>query len=505
MDLLSLVKIINSNKKLLLLIAIIFGTFLRFNNFYASAFSYWFDEQFTFYVSNPNNNLFEFKKILDTLVSDIGQNYNYDITPIYYYYLIQSAFKFFGYNPLVSSTLVIVVSCISIVLSYYISRIITKNFLVNFSVILLFSLNPFLIMHSQEVRVQSFVVLFFLVNLFFFLKILSKFKKYYFFYFLSLVNLMFIAPTTYAIIFSQIVLIVFSHKNLNVPKKKIFFCLILAITFYLFLNVNYISAYPKIETYHIFYKNFFLGLFFNRFFGSIFAGGLFLLLFTFLLFIWLKKDFLFKDSFLNLNLIIIFSGYSGLIIYSLLFSPIIKSQYIIFVVPCILFFIIHSIDLIIKNNNFKIKIIVSIIFIHILITIFYTKKEERNFNYSVIFENIGVLRTKNLNTVSINSVLETNYILKINEFFNNKFKIIKNNYIGVDEFYILCKPTPLQADLIKLAEICEISSSEHRASPFYSLLSKFYKLDEVIYVSDAALLFYKKTPFNNNVDNFEYY
>jgi len=315
---------------------------------------------------------------------------------------------------------------------------------------------------------------------------------------------MFIAPTTYAIIFSQIVLIVFSHKNFNISKKKILFCLILAITFYLFLNVNYISAYPKIETYHVFYKNFFLGLFFNRFFGSIFAGGLFLVLFTFLLFIWLKKGFLFKDSFLNLNLIIIFSGYSGLIIYSLLFSPIIKSQYIIFVVPCILFFIIHSIDLIIKNNNFKIKIIVSIIFIYILNTIFYTKKEKSNFNYSVFFENIGVLRTKNLNIVTRNSALETNYILKINEFFNNKFKIINYSYKGVDEFYLLCMPTLLHVDLIKVAEICEISSP-HNGSIFYSLLSRFYKLEEVIYVSNGVLLFYKKTPFNNNVNNFLYY
>jgi hypothetical protein len=296
----------NKRNFFLLSFVIISGIFLRFKDIYIESFSYWFDEIFTFYLSDPKNNLREIERILQTIEEENGKPNKYDLTPTYFYWLVQLSFKFFGHNPIVSSTLFSIISSLSILFSYYISRIITKNFLVNLSVVIFFSLNPFLIYHTYEIKVQTFLLFFFLINFFFFLKLSLKFKKYFILYILSLINLVSISPTSYAIIFAQIICFLFSKKKgLKIPKNFVVsLCLLLILI--LIFNLDYLLEVTKINTTQIFYRNFFIGFFFNNYFGSIYLGAIFLLLFLFFLLLIFKKKILFQNFFLEFNLAIIF-------------------------------------------------------------------------------------------------------------------------------------------------------------------------------------------------------
>ena len=78
---------LTTNKYLVYLTLIILGFLLRL--YYANYESYWFDEQISFFVANPE---ISFK---ETLV----RSYTTDLSPVFYNLILKYYFTVFSYSP----------------------------------------------------------------------------------------------------------------------------------------------------------------------------------------------------------------------------------------------------------------------------------------------------------------------------------------------------------------------------------------------------------------------
>ena len=133
---------LTTNKYLVYLTLIILGFLLRL--YYANYESYWFDEQISFFVANPE---ISFK---ETLV----RSYTTDLSPVFYNLILKYYFTVFSYSPdlgrylsTASGILGVIFLCL---ISYQISKY--KSLMLT---LFLASFNIYLITYSAETRPYS--------------------------------------------------------------------------------------------------------------------------------------------------------------------------------------------------------------------------------------------------------------------------------------------------------------------------------------------------------------
>lgn len=352
---------IYNNKNIICILIFILGIGVRF--YYSVLDSYWFDEQISFYISNPVLTLDEFFK----------RNYLLDKSPFFFNYLLKNWFAFFEYNPSIGRLFSVFNGVLSLIAFFYLSKKILKN---NYLILLLFlsSFNIFLISYSAETRPYSLVVLLSLIQIIFFYElyfIKYKFFKQISFIFISLI-LLYTHPFTFILLLSEIFyVLIFTKKN------KFFINFFLIFFIYLFSQYNYLLTLfnynPPISFIDYPNAKFFIFLYFDKFFGSKIMGTIFLFIFIFL--IYKNYNRILKNKFIIFLFIFLFFSYFLPLIYGYLFNPILQDKYIIFVLIPILFILVILIS---ELQNKKLRIYIILILIVATIINQYFEIHNRN-------------------------------------------------------------------------------------------------------------------------------
>ena len=132
--------------KNLLLLLLIFALALYLRVFNLNFDDYWFDEQVTFFISNPNVNI-------DETLKRIGE-YN-NSSDYIFAIILKYFFRIFSYSPEIGRLVPVLFSVLSIpaiaILAYQIKK--NNGYLIVF---FLTSINFYLISYAQELRVYSF-------------------------------------------------------------------------------------------------------------------------------------------------------------------------------------------------------------------------------------------------------------------------------------------------------------------------------------------------------------
>ncbi len=434
------------------IILFIFLIFVILNCFYLHSFDDYFDDWNFFYTVDSN-------------ISDQqtwqrhyhGNKEDYimrEAFPWVFTYFIKYLLKFFGYSVENTHYILLSFSIISIFAYYKLSHFLSKDYNFKIIVLILFSLNLFLIRELNSFRPHSPTLFFSLVSSYYFIKIFIKnsfSKKNYFIYFLSTFLMLTLWPQSLAFFAGQIVFafIFFSNFKRILVLPAIFIS-------YVLINIDYIF-YLTVDFewgYTPFHEKFFLNYFFRSFFGSILFGGFMLILFAYFL---IKKFFsfnlklnfkLFKKNGLtpvNYFLTIILTVYSLVIIYSLLRTSVMAPKYFIPLVPIIILWIGYNIYL--TKNKF---LYFGTIFLTIINCIYF-------------WNDIPIKRAPNKEVLKIITNSKSNevyipksgagdipyihylknYNISLNE--NINFKIYDKTQSLPDEFWYLCLNNPRYA------------------------------------------------------------
>ncbi len=418
------------------------GVFLRFYNH--SFDDLWYDEVISFWIANPKF----------TFAESLTYHRLIEVNTFAYHFLLKIIFIMFGYSVEAGRLFSVVFSSLSILsvgyLNWYLSK--NKSFFLTFFLI---SFNIFLISYSQEIRLYSLLFFFASLSLIFFFKtIFEKKNTYLALYFIITLSLVLLHPFALIIIFSY--LLYFSW--LIVKNKKILYSLII-ITFIiivistLFYYHSFLLAASSISTEYFWMQNpklkFLTNFYFSSFFGSRLMGLIFLIIFLSLVTFNIKK--IRDQSFLNIMLIIVVLSYAIPLIFGYLFSPILVSRYIIFVlIPIIILISILTFDL---SKKFKF-IVLAIMFIFTLGNHFTEQTFKQFFRerivskpqYTSAVEFIGdskfttyTLRVEKMkdNQATIEAI--NNYIKYINDRKNLNLKFVNlSEELGNEPFWFIC-------------------------------------------------------------------
>jgi hypothetical protein len=427
-------------KKSILSLSIFFiliGIFLRF--YQLNFENYWFDELIDFWIADPNISFkatFARRELID------------DQTPYLFQLFLKIYLEFFGYDPEIGRHVPFIFGVLSIplvgILSYQVAK--NNSFLLT---ILLVSINIYLIKYSQETRTYTLVFLLSTINLIFYYKIiftdLNYYKKIYIFFLFVAFSVLSLSahPFVFIIFFSQIV---YSIYSFFVFREKNFLFL-LSIPFiliiYLIINYNYLISQLAYNEYFLEHENwkFYYNYYFSRFFGSKIMGLIYLSTLIFLL-IRFRKIILFtSNNYLPLIFILFFS-YLIPLFYALLKTPILTDRYIIFVLIPILI-LISALIFEIDNKKLKVFLLMGILIPTIInnyIEIQFRKNTKPEF--TKLIDNLKKHETKNLTFYApkvIDEIIE-NYILSVNVFKNNNFKILNIDNISSDTkmLWVIC-------------------------------------------------------------------
>ena len=337
---------------------VLLGLIFRFYN--VGYDNLWFDEFFSFWVTDPKLSFAEtFSRVKST-----------ESIPFLYYYIVKICNSLFGYNPIVGRIFSAVFGFLSIFTVSYLC----KKFVSNKSYLLtlcLTSLNIYLIIYSQEMRV--YILTFFLISLaliFFFnlynenkSKIITKnFILFSFFMLLAILS----HPFSIIVLSSLICFIILDYFLFKAKNIKINISLILISIFTLFFLFHYLQ-YVSLVTDTIdwikqpgfkFYTNFY----FSKFFGSRLLGIIHLVTLIILSF-YLWKKIIYNKKIIFLY-IMLFLSYFIPLIYGYFLKPIIFPRYIIFVlIPIIL--IMSILVFYLENKNLRRFLIFFFIFINL--------------------------------------------------------------------------------------------------------------------------------------------
>tara|TARA_B100000989_G_scaffold294827_1_gene274649 strand:- start:91 stop:1530 length:1440 start_codon:yes stop_codon:yes gene_type:complete len=425
----------------------------------------WLDEIYSFWVTDPNLSFAETYLRLQTTES----------IPFLYYYLLKICNKVFGYDPIVGRYFSAFFGFLSIFSIGLLCKKITQDKSYLFAICLI-SLNIFLIINSQEMRVYSLT--FFLVSLsliFFFnvyyedkIKILTKnFVMFVIFLFLAIVS----HPFVIIVLVSMIVFTIVDYFIFLTYSRKLNISLILisilSISF-LYHYVGYVSL-NKVGWLEQPSFKFFTNFYFSNFFGSRLLGAIHLLTLIVLLFC-LRRKIAKRKEFIFL-LILLFLSYFVPLIYGYFIAPIIFPKYIIFVlIPIIL--IITILTFYIESKILKSFMVSFLILINLAnhftestLKQFFSDRYRLNPNFDKAFEIIEQSQNKKLNfyTNEINDENE-NYINTV--LFNySKVMLNKKDYNieilkdGTENFkgkiwnicldIIRCDKPPEKSDILK--------------------------------------------------------
>ncbi len=415
---------------------VLLGSIFRFYN--VGYDNLWFDEIFSFWVIDPNLSFSEtFLRVKST-----------ESIPFLYYYIMKICNSFFGYDPIVGR----IFSAVFGVLSIFTVSNLCKKFVNDKSYLLvlcLTSLNIYLIVYSQEMRVYIFTFFLISLSLIFFFNLYSEYKSKIFtknFIFFSLFMLLAIFSHPFSIIvlgslicFTFVDYLIFKEK-----KKKINISLILISIFTLFFLFHYLQ-YVSLVTDTInwikqpslkFYSNFY----FSKFFGSRLLGIVHLVILIILSsYLWKKIIYNKKIIFLY---IMLFLSYLTPLIYGYLLKPIIFPRYIIFVlIPIIL--IISILIFYLENKNLRRFLIFFIVLINLgnhftesTVKQFFYEREKFKPDFDAAFEMINSSETNNVilyrekesnKKPDYNGLVLFNYVQTIIKNKEYKISLLSNN------------------------------------------------------------------------------
>jgi hypothetical protein len=427
-------------KKNILLVSILFiltGIFLRL--YQLNFENYWLDELVDFWVADPNITLhttFLRRELVD------------DQTPYLFQLFLKVYLKFFGYDPEIGRQVPLIFGILSIPLVAILSYQVAKNnsFLLT---ILLVSINIYLIKYSQETRTYTLVFLLSTINLIFYYKIilpnLTNFKKIYIFSLFIIFSVLSLLthPFVFIILFSQIAYSVYSFFIFKKKNYLFFLSIIFILITYLVINYNYLITQLSYNEYFLLHEDwkFYFDYYFSRFFGSKIMGLIYLSTLIFLIIRFRKMILFTSNNYLPLIFILFFS-YIIPLFYGLIKVPVLTDRYIIFVLIPI--FILIS-ALIFKIGNKKLKIF---LFISILIPTIVNNYIEIQFRkntkpeFTKLIGNLEKHETKNLTFYAPKVIDEiiVNYILSVDVFKNNNFKILNIDNISSDTkmLWVIC-------------------------------------------------------------------
>ena len=337
---------------------VLLGLILRFYN--VGYENLWLDEIFTFWVTDPNLSFTEtFSRVKST-----------EYIPFLHYYIVKICNSFFGYDPIVGRLF----SAVFGFLSIFTLSSLCKKFTNNKSYLLticLASLNIYLIIYSQEMRVYIFTFFLISLSLIFFFNLYDEhkykiFTKNFFFFSFFMLLAIFSHPFSIIILGSLICFTFIDYFFFKVKNKKINISLTLISIFTLFFLFHYLQ-YVSLITDAInwikqpdlkFYTNFY----FSKFFGSRLLGIIHLIILIFLSsYLWRKIIYNKKIIFLY---IMLFLSYFIPLIYGYFLKPIIFPRYIMFVlIPIIL--IISILIFYLESKNIRRFLIFFLIFINL--------------------------------------------------------------------------------------------------------------------------------------------
>ena len=415
----------------------------------------WFDEIFSFWVTDPNLSFSEtFTRVKST-----------ESIPFLYYYLVKICNFFFGYDPIVGRIFSALFGFLSIfTVSHLCKRFVNnKSYLV---ALCLTSLNIYLIIYSQEMRV--YILTFFLISLaltFFFnlyeeekSKVLTK--NFVFFSIFMLLSI-FSHPFSIIILGSLICFTFVDYLFFKVENKKIITSLILVSIFTLFFLFHYLE-YVSLVTDTINWINqpdlkFYSNFYFSKFFGSRLLGIIHLVSLILLTF-YLRKKIIKNKKIIFLYIMLFFSYFIPLI-YGYFLKPIIVPRYIIFVlIPIIL--IISILIFYLENKNLRRSLIFFLIFLNLgnhftesTIKQFFYERQKFKPDFDAAFEKIKSSKTnkiilykenKNNQKIDYNQLVLFNYIKTIisnREYEINLLNSDLENYNG--KIWNICLTNPI--------------------------------------------------------------
>ncbi len=394
----------------LVFLIILLGFVFRFYNINYE--NLWIDEIYTFWVTDPNLSFAETYLRVQTTES----------IPFLYYYLVKICNKIFGYDPMVGRCFSAFFGFLSIfsigILCKKISQ--DKSYLLTTCLV---SLNIFLIVNSQEMRVYIFTFFLISLSLIFLLdlykenknKIFTKnFILFTFFTFMAILS----HPFAIILLASLIVFLIidyFFFLNIN-RKVNVSLLLISILTIgFLYYYVNYVSL-DKVGWIEQPGIKFFTNFYFSKFFGSRLLGIIHLFTLIVLLF-YLRKKIATNREIIFLIIFLILSYFIPLV-YGYFIKPIIFPKYIIFVlIPIIL--IVSILVFLIENKIIKKLMILFLILINFAnhftegtFKQFISEKQRFNPNFERAFE-----------------IIENSKIKKIN-FYTNEINDKNGNYIN---------------------------------------------------------------------------
>ena len=389
---------------------------------------FWIDEIISFYVSEPSITLGEFYNRHKTLEN----------SPFLFNLILRNYFKIFGYDPSIARYLPSVLNSLSIffLIYFYVKTLKGKSSLLLF---ILLAFNIYLIKYSQELRLYSWYLFVFIINVYYFYKVVnfrnSLSNLNFCLFLITSIILIFTHPFSLIIIFSYNIFFIYEYFLKKNFDTKLFSILIIincfSVLFIIFFIMN--TTHQPIWIENIDWK-FFTNFFFSKFFGSRLVGGVYLLVFLFLLSRYIK-NILFESNFEIFLLISLFFSYLIPIIYSYLISPAVVDRYLIYLVFIIILLVVILID---KIKSKKIKLFFCSVLIISTIGNFFTETTFKQFIKerpvhkpdlkSVLLEINGSSNTY----VTLN--LEKTYLSK--KEISNSFENYLNNYSKIENLNI---------------------------------------------------------------------
>jgi hypothetical protein len=465
--------------KIYYLLLLISGFYLIYN--FNNDSGYWFDEWSTLLSADPNVslniNLQRLKGFIDNVnhTTVIGEK-----APYIYFLTLRLFFGIFGFTAVNGRLFSLLFFILSIFIFYKLLNLFLNK---NKSLIgtALLSLNPLMLWMSNETRIDTFNICFVIINIYIFFRTSSNNSiKIHFIYIAACVLMMSIYPLTISVVVAQFFFHLF-YRN----KKYILN--IISFIIYVLLNYNYIfeQVLTANEHYSILYPKFFLSFFFNTFFGNKYFGAIYLILFFYLTILNLKK--IINDKVIFFCLSAIFFTYTEVIIATILNVNVAAPRYIDFIVPVIIFYITYSAS----DLNFKIykkyfttiKILVPLfIFINI-----YTTNDSKPVKKPPTNSALEIIKSNNIKNIYVlpNLYFET-YIKTVKNFQYYNFaliddkKILKKN--NLNSFAFLCLNNP------------RFAFGEEKREDEIGCEKQFnnFQVYQKIYIKDYIIILYKK-------------
>ncbi len=462
---------------------ILLGFFFRY--YYSNYENYWFDEQLSFFVANPELSFQE----------TLTRSYNTDLSPVLYNLILKYYFILFSYSPDLGRYLSIITGVLGVIFLSLISFDISKHKSVML-VLFLATFNIYLITYSAETRPYAMIFFLSSLNIFLFFKcFISKSKNFPLIIAFLIVSILTLLshPFTILIIFSQIIFIILNNlknKNFNI-SAYLFYTLVL--TFYIILGYENLKIALSFRPPEFFIKNpdisFYTNLYFSRFFGSKTMGIIYLLIFLFLLI----KNFkiIIKNNFYFFLSILFFSSLLVPILYGYIFNPILKDRYIIFIlVPIIL--LISNLIYDLKNIRLRKFLIFTIIISTVTNQFFeFHNKSYEKPNYNKIINELNKDTTIYISVIAMDKIhpfmtdvkkkdpyrerhIVENYIVNLDRL-NKKFKIVEQDNISeeIDRLWLICQ-VPIVDNCEKNIRLNKNFKVENRISA-YKIKSYFLK------------------------------